>query len=132
MASTSPISLRQPMYQADAADADAADPVGQFHANVRRCKHRLPLINRAGRPIAARCAAWLAADDSVYCVFTRNPPCFVRMELLNAPIISAKTRMVSSFLCNQPERFACLRTNLDVRGSRGEENTLGSSGFSAP
>ena len=68
--------LRQPMHHADATHADAPHLVRQLNTDVRRGEHRLSLSLRLP-PVVARFAAWLGSNVSVYCVFTRNPPCIV-------------------------------------------------------
>ena len=70
--------LGQPMHQADAADADGPDLLGQFHARFAAENIGFP-DRRAARSIVARSAAWHAAVVSLYSVFTRNPP-FARVD----------------------------------------------------
>ena len=106
--------LCQPMHQADAAGANAADFVGQFDANVRRCKHRLSLVDALA--IQSPLDASLGLPQTFrYTVFHSKSSLLRGLGLrCTCPLYPQKQGRFRVFLCNQPERFACLRTSLSL------------------
>ena len=87
----------QLMHQTDAADADGANLVGEFHADAGGCEHRLTLIfPRAVQPPLDPLLGF--PQTILYTGLHSKSSLFSGERILFTPPIRRKTRMVSSFL----------------------------------